>query len=234
MNDSISRAARVIVRTADARFVDPQSDPAPGTGHSLYVVIWHLANADIHHAWTQERLDARRWAVGDGTEWLALSEALNMTDATRLLRLLCNALPGRARWRPNSQRAAHKCHTCAAQPVQLVWRSLSPPEVGNGEDGMAWCSACIQPGMAEHSWASLLEHMTPSTLREQVYSIRQGSVSRSFDTRQSHFGACPLCGMGEAGAEQIWQWCSAAVMTWAKCGDGTSWREALAGRCNDR
>ena len=42
LNDSISRAARVIVRTADARFVDPQSDPAPSTGHSLYVVIWHL------------------------------------------------------------------------------------------------------------------------------------------------------------------------------------------------
>ena len=75
--------------------------------------------------------------------------------------------------------------------------------------------------------------MVPSTLWEQAYSIRQGSVIRNFDTRQSHFGACPLCGAGEAGAEHIWQWCSAAVMTWAKCGDGSSWREALAGRCND-
>ena len=38
-NDSINRAARVIVQTADARFVDPQSEPAPGTEPSLYVII---------------------------------------------------------------------------------------------------------------------------------------------------------------------------------------------------
>ena len=172
--------------------------------------------------------------LGTAQEWFALSEAQNMTDATSLLRRLCDALHGRARWRPNSQRVAHKFHACAAQPVQLVWRSPSPPEVGNGEDGMAWCSACIQPGMAEHAWASLPEHMIASTLREQAYSIRQGRDDFEFDARQSHFGACPLCGMGEAGAEHIWQWCAAAIMTWAKCGDGTSWREVLAGRCSDR
>ena len=166
--------------------------------HSLYVIIWHLTYADVHQAWAQERSAARRWATGDSTEWLALAEAQNMTDATRLLRLLCNALPGRARWRPNSQRAALKCHACAAQPVQLVWRSPSPPEIDNGEDGMAWCSACIQPEITEHSWASLPEHMIPSTLREQAYSVRQGRDDLDFDTRQSHFGACPLCGMGEA------------------------------------
>ena len=34
--------------------------------------------------------------------------------------------------------------------------------------------------------------------------------------------------------EHIWQWCSAAHMAWARCRDGTSWRDALAGRCNDR
>ena len=88
--------------------------------------------------------------------------------------------------------------------------------------------------MAEHAWASPPEHMIPSTRREQAYSIRQGRDDLKFDTRQSHFGACPLCGGGEAGAEHIWQWCIAAVMTWAKCGDGTNWCEALAGQCNDR
>ena len=124
--------------------------------------------------------------------------------------------------------------TCAAQPVQLVWRSASPPEIGDGEDGMAWCSDCIQPGMAEHSWACLPVHMIPSSLREQARYSRQEHASCNSDTRQSHFGACPLCGIGEAGAEHIWQWCSAAVMAWAKCGDGYNWREALAGRCNDR
>ena len=68
LNDTISRAARVLVRTADARFVDPQSDPAPGTRHSLYVIIWHLTHASEHQARTQERSNARRWAIGDGTE----------------------------------------------------------------------------------------------------------------------------------------------------------------------
>lgn len=232
LNDSISRAARVIVRTADARFGDPQSEPASGTGHGLYVIICHLRYADTHHAWTQERSAARRWEPGDGSEWLALSEAGNMTDAARLLRLLCNALPGRARWRPNSQRAPHKCHTCGARPVQLVWRSPSPPEIGNGEDGMAWCSDCVQPGMTEYSWACLPAGMIPSSLREQAHHIRQEHDRWNFDTRQSHFGAYPLCGLGEARTEHIWQ--CASILAWDKCGDGSNWREALSGRCNDR
>ena len=232
-NDAINRAAQVLLRTADARFVDSQADPAAGTGHSLYMITWHRAHAK-YKAWTRTRSNARRWSTGDGNEWVALSEAQNITDAARLLRLLCNALPGRARWRPHCQRIDHKCHQCTAQPVQLVWRSPSPPDAGDSDDGIAWCSACIQPGMAEHSWASLPEHMIPSTLKEQALSLRQGSDDASFDTRQSHYGACPLCGLGEAGAEHIWQWCTAAIMAWSKCGDRTSWREALSGRCNDK
>ena len=120
LNDAISRAARVLVRTADAPSVDPQAVTAPGTGHSLYMITWHLTHATQHKTWTRARSDARRWAIGDGTEWLALSETPNVTDATRLLGLLCNALPGRARWRPNSQRVDHKCHLCTAQPVGMA------------------------------------------------------------------------------------------------------------------
>ena len=234
INESINRAARVIVQTADARFIDPQAEPAHGTGSSLYAMIWHLRYAAGHREWTQERSAARRWAPGDGSEWLALTESRNMTDATRLLRLLCNALPGRARWRPSSRRAPRKCHTCGTRPVQLVWRSPSPLEVGGGEDGMAWCTDCVQPGMTENSWACLPVRMIPSSLREQAHLINQEQNRSSFDTRPSHFGPCPFCGLGEAGSEHIWQWCSAAYMAWAKCGDGSSWRDALAGRCNDR
>ena len=157
-----------------------------------------------------------------------------MTDATRHLRLLCNGLPGRARWRPRSQRVPHKCHTCGARPVQLVWRSPSPPEVGDGEDGMAWCADCIQPGTAANSWAYIPLRMIPSSLREQAHLLNQEQNRNNFDTRLSHFGPCPLCGLGEAGSEHIWQWCSAASMAWSKCGDGSSRRDALAGRCNDR
>ena len=94
INASINHAARLIMQTADARFIDPQAEPTHGTGSSLYAILWHLSYAGEHREWTQERSVARRWAPGDGSEWLALSEARNMTDATRLLRLLCNALPG--------------------------------------------------------------------------------------------------------------------------------------------
>ena len=216
LNDSISRAARVLVRTADARFVDPQSDPAPGTGHSLYVVIWHFTYADVHQAWTQERSAARRWATGDGTEWLALTEAQNMTDATRLLRAPSLQRP--------SGTSAMEAQLAESRPQMPRMHSTvgaaglaSPPSARNRQRrGMVWCSACIQPGMTEHSWASFPEHMIPSTLKRQAYSIRQGREDLDFDTRQSHFAACPVCGMGEAGAEHIWQWCTAAVMTWTK------------------
>ena len=136
-NDATIRAARVLIRTADTRFVDSQADPAPGTGHSLYMITWHRTRAVKYNAWTRTRSTTRRWSTGGGSEWVALSEAQNITDAARLLRLLCNALPGRARWMPNSQRIDHKCHQCEAQPVQLVWRSPSPPDVRNSDDGIA-------------------------------------------------------------------------------------------------
>ena len=99
---------------------------------------------------------------------------------------------------------------------------------------MAWCTDCVQPGMTESSWACLPAHMLPSSLREQAHLISNELSRSNFDSRPSHFGPCPLCGLGEAGAEHIWQWCSAAHMAWARCGDGSSWRDALAGRCNDR
>ena len=99
---------------------------------------------------------------------------------------------------------------------------------------MAWCTDCVQPGMTENSWACLPVRMIPSSLREHAHLINHEQSRSSFDTRPSHFGPCPLCGLGEAGSEHIWQWCSAAYMAWAKCGDGSSWRDALAGRCNDR
>ena len=99
---------------------------------------------------------------------------------------------------------------------------------------MAWCTECVHPGMTESSWACLPARMLPSSLREHAHLISNGLGKNYFDTHPSHFGPCPLCGLGEAGSEHIWQWCSAAYMAWDKCGDGSSWRDALAGRCNDR
>ena len=76
--------------------------------------------------------------------------------------------------------------------------------------------------------------MIPSSLGEQAHLLSQEQSRSSFHTRPSHFGPCPLCGLGEAESEYMWQWCSAAYMAWAKCGDGSCWRDAPAGHCNDR
>ena len=58
-NESINRAARLIIQTADARFIDPQAEPAHGTGSSLYAIFSHFRYADEHREWTQERSAAR-------------------------------------------------------------------------------------------------------------------------------------------------------------------------------
>ena len=122
LNDALSRAARVLVRTADARFVDPQIDPAPGTGHILYVHDYVAPHTCYRaQAWTRARSDARGWATGDGSEWLALSEAQHMTDAARLLRRLCNALPGRARWRLTKSRPQMPYMCSPANPVGMAF-----------------------------------------------------------------------------------------------------------------
>ena len=44
----------------------------------------------------------------------------------------------------------------------------------------------------------------------------------------SRFGACPLCGLGEAGAEHLWMWCPAVAMAWdAAAVSDTTMRDAL-------
>jgi hypothetical protein len=233
-NGSILAASRIVIRTANDRFNDPQATVARGLGHSIHVVTWHRTHGRPFARWIAERSASRRWAPGDGNEWLTLASAQNVTDATRFLRLLCNALPGRARWRPNAQRVAHKCHLCDTQPVQLVWRSPSPPDAPTHDEGVAWCSACISPDLARHSWAELPDDMIPSGLRDRAAQCGRTQGRTWFDTRPSYFGACPLCGRGEAGAEHIWQWCTAAVLTWQEHGDGTHWREALLGHASDK
>ena len=81
-NASVAQAAHLIVQTAGARLMGPQASPSRGTGSSLYTILWHRSYAVEHREWTQERSAARRWAPGDGSEWHALSEARNITDAT--------------------------------------------------------------------------------------------------------------------------------------------------------
>ena len=118
--------ARIIILTASERFSDPQAATAHGLGHGIHIVTWHRVHGRHFATWTSKRSSRRRWAPGDGSEWHTLESAQNTTDAARVLRVLCNALPGRARWRPNAERVEHRCHSCDSQRVQLVWRSPLP------------------------------------------------------------------------------------------------------------
>ena len=149
------------------------------------------------------------------------------------MRLLCNALPGRARWRPSAQRRAHQCITCRGGGIYMVWRYPSPPEALHNDDGIAWCHDCIRQGSHDNLWSNLPDRMLPAALREHASDCRGQNSRMNFDRGHSVYGTCPLCGYDEAGAEHIWHWCPAVVLAWRRIGDGTSWNAALSGLAID-
>ena len=228
--DRVRRAGDSLLQVANNLFRDPHGPVRRTIGRSLYTVQWHRLHHRRYLAWIATRSRKRRWAVGDSEEWGALSEAPNATDAARTLRLLCNALPGRARWRCGTQRRPHTCSSCGTRQVHLVWRSPSPPEARPGDDGLAWCLSCMPGDMSTESWAYLPDCMLPPPLLQASQRPHSSQLLSRLDLGPSTFGSCPLCGYGEAGAEHIWQWCPAVVLAWRRCGSGLGWRHALLGR----
>ena len=98
-------------------------------------------------------------------------------------------------------------------------------------DGLAWCRACAGRWMEGACWASYPPAALPAELREDAARLceERGDL-RHATARPSRHGACPLCGMGEAGAEHLWLWCPAAELAWRRfCTSRTSWAEALLG-----
>ena len=204
ISEAKTKAARILTRMADAHFNDPGALPIRGTGHILYVMHWHALHHARHREWTRGRSQARRWALGSGDEWGTIKAAPTIADGARILRLLCNALPGRARWRPSLQRRKHTCTECESEEVQLVWRSPSPPDASINGQGIAWCQSCLEAGTSDNQWANLPDGMLPQALRDHAAACRGHHPHMSFDHGPSVYGACPLCGHGEAGAEHIW------------------------------
>ena len=225
-----TRAATAVRRIADARALRTTIRIPRSTAGALYVAAWHHTHAAKMGRWLGERSRGRRWAPGQGQEWTAITHAATVTDACRMLRLLANGLPGRARWRGSEHRRQWTCYGCGNGDVSLAWCS---PRAGadTHQEGKAWCQSCLRLWADGDNWALLPEGDIPACLRPRARELRrQRGHLAGFCDQPSAWGACPLCGHGEAGAEHLWRWCPAAAAAWHQCAGGeSSWHRALSG-----
>lgn len=160
----VRNAASRVLSAADARFTDPRVSIPRSVGSGLYDVLWHRLHLRTILRWTRGRSMSRRWAPGDGLEWSTLGHAPSATDAARILRLLCNGLPGAARWRPSSQRRPRQCRACGSGDIAVAWRSPSPPLSRPGDPGLAWCAECLPFADVEQPWQCLPRSFIPEAL----------------------------------------------------------------------
>ncbi len=90
-------------------------------------------------------------------------------------------------------------------------------------DVYGWCSPCL--GGAETpaiAWPILLPALPPAHRAPQHFV--DGALSLPSQYRRLHpgiwcresssFGACPLCGLGEFGSENLLVWCPAIALAW--------------------
>ena len=202
--------ARAVLRRRNER---PLPARGPILGRHLYGAMWGQHYCRLTMEWFSTRSGARPWAPGAGGEWHILRHARTYTAAHHVTRFLAGGLVGHARWREPDDHIPHECSACHGRARQL-WTSA-----GRTHDGVAWCDRCMGPwAHAPDRWAMLPDEMLPPTLRDRAASARhnrpQLTGHRGFP--QSGYGACPLCGHGEAGSEHLWTWCPAVALAWDK------------------
>ena len=195
--------------------------PAAGVrvGQALYVAAWAEEHYTTARGWLTHHSLLRAWAPSLGTEWALLGGATGLTAAFHILRLLCNGLPGRARRRPNDLRQPHICTACSG-PACAVWATTSP--LGAGAE---WCVPCLGAwATSSERWAALPDACLHPDLIPRAAAIRQalGPFPHPLTPIISMFGCCPLCGLGEAGAEHLWTWCAAVSLAWSKARPATA------------
>ena len=214
-------AARVrqIANALAARLPDPLQ---AGDAAVVYKAAWFAMHFRGYHAWMQQRSAGRRWAPGDGSEWGILSSAATATDAARVLRFLCNGLPGGSRWRPREQRPPRTCSSCADEGVVIAQEAPTRLQSGRIAPGLGWCRGCAGPWTEGQTWACLPDDSLPPQLRPSAARLRDERPGLAhFSGAPSSYGACPLCGSGEAGAEHLWVGCPVTETVWDEFGDGT-------------
>ena len=216
LDRTVGRATRDLLAWRRARLFAPGTRP-PGTlGHTLYTVLWARAHLAAHQCWFSLRCRGRRWAPGQGLEAAILRQCRSYTAGHHVLRFLVNGMPGGHRWRPTPEHRTRNCSACGA-PGHTSW--LAPQCCGSDpphHPGYALCRPCSQGWHRSDQWALLPDAHIPPALHPRARSIRatRGSVMPvPVDTR-CRWGCCPLCGLGEAGAEHLLGWCPAVAAAW--------------------
>ena len=107
---------------------------------------------------------------------------------------------------------------------------------GPGHPGLQWCGKCLGDIGHMSPWAWVIENEVAADGALGSNSLcapRPPEFLRGTDWkhRTSHYGACPLCSMGEHGSEHLAIWCPAVAMAWSRVGaeHGPSPLKALAG-----
>jgi hypothetical protein len=135
-----------------------------------------------------------------------------------VIRCLANGLCGGARWRSAEHRTPLLC-TCGHRG-EVRW--CSPHRGSCPHPGVAWCRACLGPWAAGDMWALLPDDLLPPDLCADAMELRRtrGLSPRAHPElchwQASSHGSCPLCGLGEGGAEHLWMWCPAVALAWRR------------------
>ena len=117
---------------------------------AAYVAVWMSSHGLEVLRWLGKRSAGRRWARGDGREWLTLCAARNVTTAEHVIRMLVDGLPGGVRWRTRADREAYvrTCVGCAG-PADICYASPGPDS-----NGLAWCRGCAGAWAQGEVWAA--------------------------------------------------------------------------------
>ena len=195
------RRAAELLQRAITRFGD--FGTGKGLSKALYTCLWTLRRKDAAVAYLLERSRGRRWLPSNGQEWHALRAASCWSDAWVVTRLYLDGLPGNARTRSRADLPEHQCHGCGAQG-SLHWRWLSNGQSGScTQNSVGWCVDCV--GSLSHGLAPGVVH----TLGSQESVLPGGPVPQ-----RGLYRVCPLCKLGEAGAEHIHIFCAPVRAAW--------------------